>query len=1092
MTWVPSDSTSPISPLTLRGRSTIGLSLSPHTITPGNSAVYHITTEEGQQRLASEIFPKIRSGNSILFLGAGASATEDQQYLSAQLMEHHRAASGYSFSTDDIVEYVDVLSRNPQFDRSHFDDIVEKCLRHLSPRELHSTIARLPWKEIITTNLDIVIEKAFDTVFGTSDQNRVLRPVRTPDEYRYNPANDEVKLVKLSGCISDRTKYPFIFSTKDFQRVARYYKLVLQSVEYMSPQIQFIAVGYSFSDKFAKFLLDRYDRYNRTSKRELLLVDPYVQEEMLPYLQENNIRVLQYTASEFFQEYDNWEGATQAVHARRPPRFRRRDSTPLILPQRLTLKLGDTVKQIHPDSQYEYLSPQRFYHGERPSFYVIRQNFDVIRSASQKTIVSAILSLFDSEDTVIPIAALTGLYGVGKTTFAYRLASSILASSQSDVAIFEVVNPQEIRAEDLRELLGAVDIENVLLLFDECEVDSFFKAMIELRSNLSIPTDSPNIVMLVPIRDNILDRLTHDRTFPNLHRLQLDGRFNREEATDLIRKLDDHEVISVRDEGERRSLASSIVRDYQGDAFVSLLTIVSQGQHDQILRSAYEQLSEKARESFLLTSLLYRYKIPMPSSLLMKLVSKNWPDFKRDVMEYDARGILVQEERTVPGGAPDLYFRTRHSVISEKLIGIYLGDVDARFAQYQRVFRQITYTAHNSGLVVNLLKAMRDTDEFPQTMINVLFDTCASEFAGDPHFNLHYAINLQYRGDRQSLRQGIERIVYAEGFLNRRNHRLIHRRAVLNYRLARVLDEEQAPRSSIQSHIDEARDLFEIKLIMDPFSVYSYREFLQFQIWHLSTFVRGKDSRLRSMIAIEGLFERAKRQLHEGRETIARIEAEYRREHGEAMADKGNYGDFIQEMYEDRDMRAYALILYYYYYTERRNTARLEATLMELGQYEYLSEVSRLLFHHYGYRLNCEDDRARLLGLAKTHGDYLFRQDPVPYDFFVAVAEAYNRRFEKFEFHMRRIRDRFRSRFHMHQFWTDGNGSPLEFDAVIVKGKRGRLEAHVIDLQQDIPISFGRRDDRRRITVSSRQPVQLRFYAGGMAACIVSPHNPSG
>ena len=326
-----------------------------------------------------------------------------------------------------------------------------------------------------------------------------------------------------------------------------------------------------------------------------------------------------------------------------------------------------------------------------------------------------------------------------------------------------------------------------MLLFDECEVDSFFKAMIDLRSNLSIQQISgSNIVMLVPIRENILQKLTHNRSYPNLHQLEVDTTFNREEASDLIKKLDDSRIISVRDEIERKSLASKVVQDYEGDAFVSLLSIVTNGHHDQILRSAYEELSGKAKKSFIYTSLLYRFKILMPSSLLMKLVSKDWNEFKHDVIEYDAKGILVQEERDVSGDNPDLYFRTRHSVISDLLIKIYLSDSDERFAEYQKIFKKITYTSYNSGLIVDILKAMRITEEFTQSKIDVLFDICANEFSTDPHFNLHYAINLQYRGDQKSLELGIERIIQAEGFLDYRSHRLTHRRAVLNFRLAQT------------------------------------------------------------------------------------------------------------------------------------------------------------------------------------------------------------------------------------------------------------------------------------------------------------------
>lgn len=1046
--------------------------------------MYHITEIQGQggKDLQSEIFPKIISGNTILLLGAGASITDEKKYLSSDLMEYHKSEYGNSYQTDDIIDYIDVLSRNSQFDRKKFDDLVEKCLRNIDPDEFHTTIARLPWKEIITTNVDTVLERAFDIVHRTSDKNKTLKVVRNAIEHRYNPANDEIKYIKLNGCTSDRSKYPFIFSSRDFESVNRFYKIVLQSVEHMSPRIQFLVIGYSFEDPFAKFLLNRFDRYNYRNKREIILVDPTVQEGMLPFLESDNMKVIQCTASKFFKEYKKWETSIEGSKIKRlKSQFRQKNNSPINIPHRLANRLGDSLIQINSHSR-DYISPDQFYNGERPSYFAIEQNYDVIRSDSQKKITDELESFFNSEEVLIPIIALTGSYGVGKTTFSYRLAHSIL-NSDLDVTIFEILKPQDIREIDLRELISAVDTENVMLLFDECEVDSFFKAMIELRSDLSIQQLSgSNIVMLVPIRENILHKLTHNRSYPNLHQREIKTAFNKEEASDLINKLDNTQIINVRDEIERSSLVSKVVHEYQGDAFVSLLSIVTNGHHDQILRSAYEQLSKKARESFLYTSLLYRFKILMPASLLMKLVSKDWNEFKRAVIEYDAKGILVQEEKNVSGDNPDLYFRTRHSVISDLLIKIYLSDSDKRFAEYEKIFRKINYTYYNSGLIVDILKAIRITDEFTEAKIDTLFDICANEFSNDPHFNLHYATNLQYRGTQKSLERGIERIIYAESFLDRRNHRLTHRRAVLNHRLAELLDKQQVISSAVQPYIDEARELFRIKLIEDPFSIFSFREYLRFEIWHLKTMPLTQETKLHSMILIENLLDQAKRQLHEGIEYIAEIENSYRNAYGSNLTNR-NYIDFINGLYQEIESRPYALILYFYFYSEKKKKKNLDATVNKLEQYAHLDEVAKLLFRHYGDNLHHDINRSKLFNLVRSN-EHVLKQNLIGYHYFLGVGEAYDRRFYAFWEHMIEIRQRFGTSLRMQDLWKDEDGNPEIFDAIIVKYKN-RLNARIIDFQYNIPLFHKKINQPIDTILSSRHKVQIKFYAGGMSAFIV-------
>ena len=300
--------------------------------------MFHITDmKDGEiQGLKNEIFTNIKSGNTILFLGAGASVTTEKKYLSSQFMEYHKLETGNTFETNDITEYVDVLMRNPQFIRSKFDDIVEECLRNLHPDPFHLTIARLPWKEIITTNIDTIIEKAFDSLYGTSNFNKVLRVARNETEFHYIPSNDEVKLVKLNGCVSDRSKYPFVFSTRDFESTNRFYKIVLKSMEHMSPRIQFLVVGYSFEDPFAKQLLDRFDRYQFQNKRDIIRVEPTVQEEMLPYLSSKHIRIVRCSASDFLKQYEEWETANEdTVHKRQNYQFRKKNDSVVNLPSRL-------------------------------------------------------------------------------------------------------------------------------------------------------------------------------------------------------------------------------------------------------------------------------------------------------------------------------------------------------------------------------------------------------------------------------------------------------------------------------------------------------------------------------------------------------------------------------------------------------------------------------------------------------------------------------------------------------------------------------------------------------------------------------------
>lgn len=72
----------------------------------------HILKLEGRrlETLHDVIFPKIANGQTILFLGAGASVTDKKMFLSKQIMQLYSAKKGIRLDTDDIIDFVDTLS----------------------------------------------------------------------------------------------------------------------------------------------------------------------------------------------------------------------------------------------------------------------------------------------------------------------------------------------------------------------------------------------------------------------------------------------------------------------------------------------------------------------------------------------------------------------------------------------------------------------------------------------------------------------------------------------------------------------------------------------------------------------------------------------------------------------------------------------------------------------------------------------------------------------------------------------------------------------------------------------------------------------
>ncbi|NJL77217.1 MAG: hypothetical protein HC892_21560 [Saprospiraceae bacterium] len=305
----------------------------------------HILDLVNQEKELFSLFETIFHGNSILFLGAGASVGE-KRYLSKEVIEYYEEYLGYSLGENNITRFVDILSADSDFNRNHFDAEVEKMLRKYELTEAHKIMASIPWREIITTNFDLLVEQAYDEIKDSSKHIYELKTIRDKKEYNYKTSADELKYVKLNGCISDKGKYPLAFSTEDFISLNSFYKYVLNDLKNLSDKISLISVGYSFSDEFGVELLKKYDSYNYREKKWIINVDPYPNEKALKYYSSQRIAIVKCSFSDFFNKYALWE---ENVYNQKRKKINITNSknSQINIPFRLSQKLSTCLKQLN-------------------------------------------------------------------------------------------------------------------------------------------------------------------------------------------------------------------------------------------------------------------------------------------------------------------------------------------------------------------------------------------------------------------------------------------------------------------------------------------------------------------------------------------------------------------------------------------------------------------------------------------------------------------------------------------------------------------------------------------------------------------------
>jgi hypothetical protein len=1039
----------------------------------------HIIDFDKSQVTLENLFRKIAEGNVILFLGAGASIT-NKKYLSKHLIEYYEAKVGIDTGIDNIVEFVDVLSANNTFSRSDFDLCITEALRNLEVEDTHRTIAAIPWREIITTNYDLLIEKANEEVLRKSNDIKEIIPIRSAKQYNRLCASNETKYVKLNGCISDRSAYPLVFSTNDFQKAKSFYKIIVNQFKEPSPNIEFLFIGYSFSDDFAQHFFETFDKGRE--KRWIYSIDPFVSDIRLPYYKEKRISIVKTTSSDFFNRYNGWleENAELKNRALNAIQIKDNNNNPIFVSQQLRQKFHNVIEPLNNDCR-EYINAQDFYLGEEPNYNVIRKGYDVIKKSKLEEIKNIIIDkTYNNEHNLIPLFLLTGSFGTGKTTFTYRLIHELINNTKDFNAIaFEIKDFDKFKVKDFCTLIEKTKCQNVIIHSNYIEHSSIYKSLIELRAALSTRQDDINYIFIQSVRENILS--IHNKRSPqkNINIINIDSPLNIEETNDFLEKLRDTGLSNWRDTKEKELLAKKISREYKGDSYISLLGLIENGKHIEDLKDAYTQLSGDCKKAFIYTALVHRYNIFMPASLLKDLISMNWDDFMANVIKVEGKGILIQENTDSNGLEPDLYFRTKHSLIAERLVGEILYNKQKKYDHYKNLFAKIHESDEYCKFAIYILKSLEQNKEFTTEQINKLYDIAYIKLSDNPYYVLRYTINLQHRGNKEEIKKALKHLIYAEGLLEKKNHKFMHRRGVLNVELAKIyFKEERIPYKTIE-HIHEAKELFYAKQTYDPCSHYSYYDLLALLIWELKSVKLEKEEQLILQIEIEEQFELAYKSITDGIERIARLENLYKKFKKDISYSSIDYLSFLKEFYQEEYLRPYACILLYNYYENAHEYEKLNDIIEELELYSDYNEVVNFLFKYYGNRLNYVDCRLKFLDLNKR----VDLQGSLMYNYYMYVAESYNSNFRYGRQFLRNIENKY---LYLNpdyqQGWKEPDSDEMKiFEGSIRKNDKGYVFKST-DLQSFFIIS---NKHKFKLKDGMKAKANLSFLLNGIRAIII-------
>lgn len=203
----------------------------------------------------------IKEQRAVLFLGAGAS--RDAQHPEGEKIPQSGKLRdlicdkflGGKLKKESL-SFVASLATN-EAGISEFQRYIRDLLLPFEPSDFHLLIPRFRWRAIVTTNLDLIVERAYDRTEKTL-QN-LVKTVKDGDNFdtRLNKETDPVGFFKLHGCIAHSTDsdIPFVLGNEQYASYKNNRTRFYNRFRDLGHEYPVIFAGYSISDPHIQELL---------------------------------------------------------------------------------------------------------------------------------------------------------------------------------------------------------------------------------------------------------------------------------------------------------------------------------------------------------------------------------------------------------------------------------------------------------------------------------------------------------------------------------------------------------------------------------------------------------------------------------------------------------------------------------------------------------------------------------------------------------------------------------------------------------------------------------------------------------------------
>lgn len=692
-------------------------------------------------KLPSALVTAVSEQSAVLFLGAGASfgarhpekeeipgAEELKEQLSNKFLGGKLKNRTLSHVAEMCISETDLLSVQ-MFIRDKF--------MPFEPAEHHLIIPRFFWHAIVTTNYDLIIEKAYaQEADAKQTLVKFVKDGQKIDTTLRETLNG-LRFLKLHGCIDKihDSDIPLILSKEQYIKYRTNRKRLFSAFENYGYEFPIIFCGYSIDDDhIQQILFDLTD--SGINRPRLYLVSPDLDDVEVRYWETHRITCISATFKSFLCALEDHipnskrsipvavGGGTESIRAFYKVSGASESDT-------LKYFLGSDADHVRSGLPTAGRIPKDFYVGADSGWGPIEADLDVRRPITDNVIVDAILTDDQDRQGVVDLQVVKGPAGHGKSTALRRIAWEA-AVSFSKLCIF-IKDEGSIRIDALREISDLVQ-ERFFVFVDRAalRVDEITK-LVHTFSTTNTP-----LTIITAERDNEWNVRcgTLDEFVAQEYPLR---RLSEKEIHALLAKLEEHDAL------ERLSnfTYEERVREFRERAGRQILVALHETtlgkSFEEIVKDEYDRIiPSEAQTLYLDVCTLNRLGVPVRAGLIARVSGIRFKDFQNRFLNPLEHVVKSHVDRYVG----DRMYSARHVHISDLVFQLSLPDPEERFDQIVRVLDgiNIEYSTDSEALRA-LVRGKGIAEIFASHELARQFYEHAERIAGkDPHLLQQRAI----------------------------------------------------------------------------------------------------------------------------------------------------------------------------------------------------------------------------------------------------------------------------------------------------------------------------------------------------------------